>query len=62
MKLRVKMEINIMRKNGEYFFKIQSGNKNMPQKIIISLKYWKIWMMKIVLTIILMINGKTLKQ
>jgi hypothetical protein len=26
------------------------------------LKYWKIWTMKIVLTIILMINSKTLKQ
>jgi len=30
VKLRVKkLEINIMRKNGEYFSKIESGKKNM---------------------------------
>ena len=34
----------------------------MLQILIIRLKYWKIWMMKIVWTIILMKNGKTLKQ
>ena len=34
----------------------------MLQKLIKSLEYWKIWMMKVVLTIILMKNGKTLKQ
>jgi len=31
-------------------------------KLIIGLKYWKIWKVKIILTIILIKNGKTLKQ
>jgi hypothetical protein len=62
VKLRVKTGNNILRKEKwGIFFKIESGNKNMLQKLI-SLKYWKIWMMKIELTIILMKNGKTLKQ
>ena len=34
----------------------------MLQILIIRLKYWKIWMIKIVWKIILMKNGKTLKQ
>ena len=43
------------------FFKIQSGNKNMLQNLIGS-KYWKIWKILIIFTIILMENGKKLKQ
>jgi len=42
--------------------RLRSAITDMLQKLIISLKYWKIWTMKIVLTIILMKNGKTLKQ
>ena len=63
VKLRVKTEKKYeKKKNVNIFFKIQSGNKNMLQNFIAGLKYWKIWKMKIILTIILMKNGKTLKQ
>jgi hypothetical protein len=63
VKLRVKTEKKLMRKEKLLmFFKIQSGNKNMLWNLIIGSKYWKIWKMKLILTIILMKNGKTFKQ
>ena len=52
VKLRAKTGYKYNEKRKKtIFFNIQSGNKNMLYKLIISLKYWKIWMMKIVLTI-----------
>jgi len=44
------------------FFKIQIGNKDMLQNLIIGSKYWEICKLKIILTIILMKHGKTFKQ
>jgi hypothetical protein len=42
------------------FSKIQSGSKNMLFKLIIGLKYWQIWTMKMILTKIFMKSGKAL--
>jgi hypothetical protein len=58
--IKINFEVKLRAKTGykynekrkkTIFFKIQSGNKNILHKLIISLKYWKIWTMKILLTI-----------
>jgi len=55
------LEINEKRKTVN-IFQNPKWKQEYAIEIKIGLKYWKIWMMKIVLTTILMKNGKTLKQ